>query len=163
MTETETALATTPTTPERPRHTGSSAAKIMLQALAIALDKHRGVPTTLDSVDARRVLAEIHSQQAEAGWKQLRSRYHVIATAAREFQLATLRAAAWVDEIATTAAVEIQHGCPARLALIAALAKRLIIDGQQIAQRSAAACHRALGTNPTTAIPESRTPQENRC
>lgn len=126
---------------------GTSGTMLALRALAIAM-RGQEVPTRLDSAQSRRRLNDIHMTQAEAGWRQLKARYHRLAVAAREFQVASLRAAEWVDELVD------RPGCqrpypPARLALISSLARWLIVDGPAITEEIVDRCRAAVSVQPS--------------
>lgn len=90
---------------------------------------------SFDGVDDRRHVDQVLRTQAEASWRTLRSRYPRVEISAREFQVATARAVDLVNDL-------FPHGreepvAPlVRLALIAALTRRLVIDGPELAECS---------------------------
>lgn len=92
-------------------------------------------PIALDGVDARRRVDQLLRTQAEASWKTLRNRYQRIEIAAREFQVATARAIDLVDEMFPKGKGD-EIAPLARLALVAAVTRRLVVDGPDHAENA---------------------------
>lgn len=114
--------------------------KRLLHALGRALP-HLEVPTALDSAEDRRRVHDMQFQQLDAAFGQLRSRYPTAVMAARELAVAVVRATTWVDGLVVAAS---QAYGPVRLALIATLARRIIIDGLAVARGSLEHCRAGL-------------------
>ncbi len=111
----------------------SSATKRALVALAELVAA--STPLSLDGVDARRHVDHLLKSQAEASWRTLRGRYPRIEVSAREFQVATTRAVDMVNDLFSPE--ERKSVAPlVRLALIAAVTRRLVIDGPEPAENS---------------------------
>lgn len=117
--------------------------KVVLRALAAALCD-QPVPSTLDSSEDRQRVAEIGEQQLAAAWRQLRSRYPTALVAARELHTATIRAAGWVNTLLEPCGPDRRAFEPARLALIATVTRRLVVDGIAIARGAVDHCQQTV-------------------
>lgn len=137
-----------------------SATAAMLYTMSKLLHGDRRVPARVDSPQASRMLSCIHAEQAESGFRHLRSRYHKSSVAAREFHIATVQATSWIDGLVDNAAGRDPGHDLARLTAIACLTRRLIIDGSEQARRCIASCrtglHRITSSKAASAGPALR-------
>lgn len=123
-----------------------AATRAVLIALGAAIGDDTRLPAHLPLGEAAVVLAEIHKEQAKAAWSQLVSRYTNVDLRARDLSLATIQAVGWVGElIGLDTGRAHGHGRDlAVAALVAALTRRLIIDGEDCARKTVDACARRL-------------------
>lgn len=151
--QTGTAVQPAPTTPQATPDL-SPATDAALLALKIATGDRR-LPVIPSTENRATVLAEIHTKQATAAWQQLLRRYSTLELRTRDLNLALIQAGRWATDLTA-----LRDGAPvdelAHAALVAALARRLIIDGPQCAQATVTACTEAITAMPSTSVPAPR-------
>ena len=131
---------------------GVSPTKRALIALAQLVAAKKAL--SLDSVEDRRHVDQLLRTQAEASWRTLRGRYRRVEVSAREFQIATARAVDLVNDLFPQ--TQREPVAPlVRFALIAALTRRLVIDGPEHAEDSVKP-YRGQRTDTPSAMPTQR-------
>lgn len=115
--------------------------KHVLRALALVM-AGQDVPTDLTSTTDRQRIKDIELQQIDATVSRLRSRYPTVVMSTRELFGATARATIWAKTLVPEGASQ-AYG-HAWHALIASLARRIVIDGLRVARGSLEHCRAGL-------------------
>lgn len=115
--------------------------KRVLHALALVM-AGQDVPSDLTSTTDRQRIKDIELQQIDAAVSRLRSRYPTVVMSTRELFGATARATIWAETLVPEGASR-AYG-HAWHALVASLARRIVIDGLRVARGSLEHCRAGL-------------------
>jgi len=153
----------TPTVAAAPAMT--AATRAVLIALRATLGDDTRLPPGLPMGQAAAVLIDIHKEHATATWNQLVHRYGTVELRSRDLNLAIVRATGWVLEL-----IDLVTDEPHRpghtghdlavTALVAALARRFVVDGIECATKTVDACaQRILAAEKPRSVPVRHTTQ----
>lgn len=140
-----------------------AATRAVLIALRVSLGDDTRLPAHLPLGQAAAVLTDIHKEHATATWNQLVHRYGTVELRARHLSTAIVRAAGWVHELMDLTADEPRPAAGNRghdlavTALVAALARRIVVDGADYARKTVDICaSRILSAHQDRRVPHPR-------
>lgn len=128
----------------------------LMRAVRVVVGPDRRLAALPDPPGSAWELMQIQGEQAGGALRQARARYHAVDLAGRELGNAIVQAVRWADELAALTGAAHLVDTVTHATLTAGLARRLLVDGRDIAERTVAACRDAV-TDQCPLVPAPRT------